>query len=101
MSAARHPSEKQLARDRADRNRFDEAAAVIRSEATQALHKIGVFPDRAYPFASLLNAMALEVETLPSSVRAEGLAVALRSHNTGRILRVSADAVLACGYTRP
>ena len=76
MPAARRPSEKQLARDRADRDRFDKAAAVIRSEASQALYKIGVFPDRAYPFASLLNAMALELETLPSGVRREGLAVA-------------------------
>jgi hypothetical protein len=76
MSAALRPSEKQLARDRADRDGFDEAAAVIRSEATQALYRIGVFPDRAYPFASLLNSMSLEVETPPRGVRAEGLAVA-------------------------
>ncbi|MDT7590255.1 MAG: hypothetical protein QOE32_7805 [Pseudonocardiales bacterium] len=68
-------SEKQLAADRVDRDRLNGAAGVIRARAREAYYKIGVFPDHAYPFATLLNVVALQVSDVPPGVRVEALVV--------------------------
>jgi hypothetical protein len=68
-------SEKQLAADRADRDRLNGAAGVIRAQAREAYYKIGVFPDHANPFATLLNLIALHIRDVPPAVRAEALVV--------------------------
>jgi len=78
MPAARRLSEKKVAADRADRadrDRLNGAAGVIRARAQEAYYKIGVFPDHAYPFATLLNVIALHIRDVPSGVRDEALVV--------------------------
>jgi len=72
MPAARRLSEKRVAADRADRDRLNGAAGVIRARAQEAYYKIGVLPDQAYPFATLLNVIALHVGDVPLGVRDEG-----------------------------
>jgi hypothetical protein len=81
MPAARRLSEKQHAADRADRDRLNSASDVIRARAREAYYKIGVFPDHAYPFASLLNVIALHIADVPSGVRDEALVVVTAVEN--------------------
>jgi hypothetical protein len=81
MPAARRLSEKQLAADRADRDRLNSAAGVIRARAEEADYKIGVFPDHAYPFATLLNVIALQIRDVPPGVRGDALVVATAVEN--------------------